>query len=175
MSLLRTEFDVTCPCCGSTLVIDQGLQRVLLDEGHEGARHVGDGQHAPGEHHVLEVERHLGLDRERQRLLDLRLVGEGQRDRVHRGVLSGPRHRDRGGAARPLRVLRDERLEGRDARPQGGRTAALLLHPLAVATLEGRSAGRAFPDSRLDGVAAQVDGDETWHSAAPRGHQRTRQ
>ena len=29
MSLLRTEFDVTCPCCKSTLVIDQGLQRVV--------------------------------------------------------------------------------------------------------------------------------------------------
>jgi len=29
MSLLRTEFDVTCPCCRSTLVIDQGLQRVV--------------------------------------------------------------------------------------------------------------------------------------------------
>lgn len=29
MSLLRTEFDVICPCCKSTLVIDQGLQRVV--------------------------------------------------------------------------------------------------------------------------------------------------
>jgi hypothetical protein len=29
MSLLGTEFDVICPCCGSTLVIDQGLHRVV--------------------------------------------------------------------------------------------------------------------------------------------------
>lgn len=29
MGRLRTEFDVTCPCCQSTLVIDQGLQRVV--------------------------------------------------------------------------------------------------------------------------------------------------
>jgi hypothetical protein len=29
MSLLRTEFEVLCPCCQSTLVIDQGLQRVV--------------------------------------------------------------------------------------------------------------------------------------------------
>lgn len=29
MSLLRTEFSVICPCCGGTLVIDQGLQRVV--------------------------------------------------------------------------------------------------------------------------------------------------
>jgi hypothetical protein len=26
---LRTEFEVACPCCKSTLVIDQGLQRVV--------------------------------------------------------------------------------------------------------------------------------------------------
>jgi len=26
---LRTEFEVTCPCCKSTLVIDEGLQRVV--------------------------------------------------------------------------------------------------------------------------------------------------
>ena len=26
---LRTEFEVTCPCCKSTLVIDQGLQRII--------------------------------------------------------------------------------------------------------------------------------------------------
>jgi hypothetical protein len=26
---LRTEFEVTCPCCKSTLVIDEGLQRVI--------------------------------------------------------------------------------------------------------------------------------------------------
>lgn len=29
MGRLRTEFEVTCPCCHSTLVIDEGLQRVL--------------------------------------------------------------------------------------------------------------------------------------------------
>ncbi len=29
MARLRTEFEVTCPCCHSTLVIDQGLQRVV--------------------------------------------------------------------------------------------------------------------------------------------------
>jgi hypothetical protein len=26
---LRTEFEVTCPCCQSTLVIDEGLKRVV--------------------------------------------------------------------------------------------------------------------------------------------------
>jgi hypothetical protein len=29
MGRLRTEFEVTCPCCKSTLVIDEGLQRVI--------------------------------------------------------------------------------------------------------------------------------------------------
>ena len=29
MGHLRTEFEVTCPCCQSTLVIDEGLKRVL--------------------------------------------------------------------------------------------------------------------------------------------------
>ena len=29
MGRLRTEFEVTCPCCQSTLVIDEGLKRVL--------------------------------------------------------------------------------------------------------------------------------------------------
>ncbi len=29
MAHLRTEFEVTCPCCRSTLVVDQGLQRVV--------------------------------------------------------------------------------------------------------------------------------------------------
>ena len=29
MGRLRTEFEVTCPCCKSTLVIDEGLKRVL--------------------------------------------------------------------------------------------------------------------------------------------------
>ena len=32
MPRLRTEFDVTCPCCGSTLVIDEGLKRVVRHE-----------------------------------------------------------------------------------------------------------------------------------------------
>ena len=47
MTKLRTEFEVTCPCCHSTLVIDQGLQRIVrhteperpdkpkLDEAHQ--------------------------------------------------------------------------------------------------------------------------------------------
>ena len=29
MSRLRTEYEVTCPCCQSTLVIDEGLRRVV--------------------------------------------------------------------------------------------------------------------------------------------------
>jgi hypothetical protein len=29
MSKLGTEYEVTCPCCQSTLVIDAGLQRVV--------------------------------------------------------------------------------------------------------------------------------------------------
>lgn len=29
MGRLRTEFEVTCPCCQSTLVVDEGLQRVV--------------------------------------------------------------------------------------------------------------------------------------------------
>ncbi len=29
MGKLRTEYDVTCPCCRSTLVIDEGLKRVV--------------------------------------------------------------------------------------------------------------------------------------------------
>jgi hypothetical protein len=29
MGKLRTEYDVTCPCCQSTLVIDEGLRRVV--------------------------------------------------------------------------------------------------------------------------------------------------
>jgi hypothetical protein len=29
MSRLRTEYEVTCPCCHSTLVIDEGLRRVI--------------------------------------------------------------------------------------------------------------------------------------------------
>lgn len=47
MAKLRTEYDVTCPCCQSTLVIDEGLRRVVrhveperadkpkLDEAHQ--------------------------------------------------------------------------------------------------------------------------------------------
>ena len=47
MSLLNTEFEVICPCCQGTLVIDQGLKRVVrhvepertdkpkLDEAHD--------------------------------------------------------------------------------------------------------------------------------------------
>jgi hypothetical protein len=29
VSKLRTEFEVTCPCCKATLVIDEGLKRVV--------------------------------------------------------------------------------------------------------------------------------------------------
>jgi hypothetical protein len=29
MAKLRTEYEVTCPCCQSTLVIDEGLRRVV--------------------------------------------------------------------------------------------------------------------------------------------------
>ncbi len=29
MAKLRTEFEVTCPCCQSTLVIDEGLKRIV--------------------------------------------------------------------------------------------------------------------------------------------------
>jgi hypothetical protein len=47
MGPLRTEFEVICPCCRSTLVIDEGLKRVVrhveperadkpkLDEAHQ--------------------------------------------------------------------------------------------------------------------------------------------
>jgi len=29
MATLKTEFEVTCPCCQSTLVVDAGLKRVV--------------------------------------------------------------------------------------------------------------------------------------------------
>src|SRR3990172_4340641 len=29
MATLRTEYEITCPCCQSTLVIDEGLRRVV--------------------------------------------------------------------------------------------------------------------------------------------------
>ena len=29
MGKLRTEYEVTCPCCQATLVIDEGLKRVV--------------------------------------------------------------------------------------------------------------------------------------------------
>jgi hypothetical protein len=29
MATLRTEYEVSCPCCKSTLVIDEGLRRVV--------------------------------------------------------------------------------------------------------------------------------------------------
>jgi hypothetical protein len=47
MANLRTEFEVECPCCKTTLIIDEGLKRVLrhvevertdkpkLDDAHE--------------------------------------------------------------------------------------------------------------------------------------------
>lgn len=47
MGTLKTEFEVECPCCKSTLIVDQGLKRVVrhvepertdkpkLDEAHQ--------------------------------------------------------------------------------------------------------------------------------------------
>jgi hypothetical protein len=47
MGTLRTEYEVTCPCCGATLVVDEGLKRIVrhvdppkgdrpkLDEAHQ--------------------------------------------------------------------------------------------------------------------------------------------
>jgi len=47
MTKLRTEYEITCPCCQATLVIDEGLKRVVrhveperadkpkLDEAHQ--------------------------------------------------------------------------------------------------------------------------------------------
>ena len=47
MATLRTEYEITCPCCQSTLVVDEGLKRVVrhteperadkpkLDEAHQ--------------------------------------------------------------------------------------------------------------------------------------------
>ncbi len=32
MGRLRTEYEVTCPCCHATLVIDEGLRRVVRHE-----------------------------------------------------------------------------------------------------------------------------------------------
>ena len=32
MGQLRTEFEVSCPCCQATLVIDEGLRRVVRHE-----------------------------------------------------------------------------------------------------------------------------------------------
>ena len=32
MAKLQTEYDVTCPCCGATLIIDSGLKRVVRHE-----------------------------------------------------------------------------------------------------------------------------------------------
>jgi hypothetical protein len=29
MAPLKTEFEVQCPCCGATLIVDQGLKRVV--------------------------------------------------------------------------------------------------------------------------------------------------
>jgi len=29
MGVLKTEYEVTCPCCQSTLVVDEGLKRVV--------------------------------------------------------------------------------------------------------------------------------------------------
>jgi hypothetical protein len=50
MGRLRTEYEVTCPCCQSTLVIDEGLKRVV--------RHVeperGDKPKLDEAHRILE-------------------------------------------------------------------------------------------------------------------------
>jgi hypothetical protein len=50
---LRTEYEVTCPCCQSTLVIDEGLKRVV--------RHVeperGDKPKLDDAHRLLEEAR----------------------------------------------------------------------------------------------------------------------
>jgi hypothetical protein len=47
MGTLRTEYEITCPCCQATLVIDEGLKRIVrhveperadkpkLDEAHQ--------------------------------------------------------------------------------------------------------------------------------------------
>jgi hypothetical protein len=47
MGKLRTEYELTCPCCQSTLVVDEGLRRIVrhveperadkpeLDEAHQ--------------------------------------------------------------------------------------------------------------------------------------------
>jgi hypothetical protein len=150
---------------------DQRLERLLADERHERlrllAREAAGGE-PRGEHHLVEVERHLGLDGERERLLDLGTVGERQRDRVERGELPGPRDRDRGGAAGPLGVGREQRLERGDAGGDGRRGAALLLHARRVAAFELRPAGGSLPHGGLHRVAPEVDGDQMWH-------QRTRQ
>jgi hypothetical protein len=53
MGKLRTEFDVTCPCCQATLVIDEGLKRVV--------RHVeperADKPQLDDAHRILEEEK----------------------------------------------------------------------------------------------------------------------
>jgi hypothetical protein len=53
MGKLRTEFDVTCPCCQATLVIDEGLKRVV--------RHIeperADKPRLDDAHRILEEEK----------------------------------------------------------------------------------------------------------------------
>jgi hypothetical protein len=53
MSKLGTEFEVTCPCCRSTLVVDGGLQRIV--------RHVeperGDKPKIDEAHRILAEEK----------------------------------------------------------------------------------------------------------------------
>jgi hypothetical protein len=50
---LRTEYEITCPCCKSTLVIDEGLRRVV--------RHVeperGDKPKLDEAHRILAEEK----------------------------------------------------------------------------------------------------------------------
>jgi hypothetical protein len=52
MAQLKTEFEVTCPCCQTTLVIDEGLRRVV--------RHVeperGDKPKLDEAHRILSEE-----------------------------------------------------------------------------------------------------------------------
>ena len=53
MAKLQTEYEVVCPCCGATLVIDAGLKRVV--------RHVeperGDRPKLDEAHRILEQEK----------------------------------------------------------------------------------------------------------------------
>ncbi|MEZ5315852.1 MAG: hypothetical protein R2752_00465 [Vicinamibacterales bacterium] len=53
MGALKTEFELTCPCCQATLVVDAGLKRVV--------RHVepvrGDRPELDDAHRILEAQK----------------------------------------------------------------------------------------------------------------------